>query len=99
MKKLSVCCIFFFFLPNLNYPTLVFIYITRIFFNLCINTTIRSHVATEENVQEAIRLFTVSTMDAARSGIHQQVNLTPEMANEIKVGLILQPGILPLTFS
>ncbi|XP_023537039.1 DNA replication licensing factor MCM5 [Cucurbita pepo subsp. pepo] len=43
-----------------------------------------SHVATEENVQEAIRLFTVSTMDAARSGIHQQVNLTPEMANEIK---------------
>lgn len=45
----------------------------------------RSHVATEENVQEAIRLFTVSTMDAARSGINQQVNLTPEMANEIKV--------------
>ncbi|CAK9326524.1 unnamed protein product [Citrullus colocynthis] len=43
-----------------------------------------SHVATEENVQEAIRLFTVSTMDAARSGIHQQVNLTPEIANEIK---------------
>ncbi|XP_022143029.1 DNA replication licensing factor MCM5 [Momordica charantia] len=43
-----------------------------------------SHVATEENVQEAIRLFTVSTMDAARSGIHQQVNLTPEVANEIK---------------
>ncbi|KAI4344243.1 hypothetical protein L6164_011491 [Bauhinia variegata] len=43
-----------------------------------------SHLATEENVQEAIRLFTVSTMDAARSGINQQVNLTPEMANEIK---------------
>lgn len=43
-----------------------------------------SHVATEENVQEAIRLFTVSTMDAARSGINQQINLTPEMANEIK---------------
>lgn len=39
-------------------------------------------------MQEAIRLFTVSTMDAARSGIHQQVNLTPEMANEIKVGRI-----------
>lgn len=46
---------------------------------------IRSHMATEENVQEAIRLFTVSTMDAARSGINQQMNLTPEMANEIKV--------------
>ncbi|PKI64683.1 hypothetical protein CRG98_014899 [Punica granatum] len=43
-----------------------------------------SHIATEENVQEAIRLFTVSTMDAARSGINQQLNLTPEMANEIK---------------
>lgn len=36
-------------------------------------------------MQEAIRLFTVSTMDAARSGISQQVNLTAEMANEIKV--------------
>lgn len=59
--------------------------------NLCIDKMIRSHVATEENVQEAIRLFTVSTMDAARSGIHQQVNLTPEMANEIKVCLVLQP--------
>lgn len=34
---------------------------------------------------EAIRLFTVSTMDAARSGINQHMNLTPEMANEIKV--------------
>ncbi|XP_018807832.1 DNA replication licensing factor MCM5-like [Juglans regia] len=44
-----------------------------------------SHVATEENVQEAIRIFTVSTMDAARSGINQQVYLTAEMANEIKV--------------
>lgn len=45
----------------------------------------RSHVATEENVTEAVRLFTVSTMDAARSGIYQQVNISPEMANEIKV--------------
>lgn len=44
-----------------------------------------SHVATEENIQEAIRLFTVSTMDAARSGVNQQINLTPDMANEIKV--------------
>ncbi|XP_058731947.1 DNA replication licensing factor MCM5-like [Vicia villosa] len=43
-----------------------------------------SHLATEENVQEAIRLFTVSTMDAAKSGINQQVNLTPEMAQEIQ---------------
>ncbi|KAL5547659.1 hypothetical protein UlMin_002890 [Ulmus minor] len=43
-----------------------------------------SHVATEENVVEATRLFTVATMDAAKSGINQQVNLTPEMANEIK---------------
>ncbi|KAK6942251.1 MCM, AAA-lid domain [Dillenia turbinata] len=29
-------------------------------------------------------LFNVSTMDAARSGINEQMNLTPEMANEIK---------------
>ncbi|KAH0970235.1 hypothetical protein GBA52_022391 [Prunus armeniaca] len=42
------------------------------------------HVATEDNVKEAIRLFTVSTMDAAKSGINQQINLTAEMANEIK---------------
>ncbi|GAV83945.1 MCM domain-containing protein [Cephalotus follicularis] len=43
-----------------------------------------SHVATEKDVEEAVRLFNVSTMDAARSGINQQLNLTPEMANEIK---------------
>lgn len=43
-----------------------------------------SHVATENEVNEAVRLFTVSTMDAARSGINQQVNLTAEIANEIK---------------
>ncbi|KAK2646724.1 hypothetical protein Ddye_021919 [Dipteronia dyeriana] len=43
-----------------------------------------SHVATEIEVNEAVRLFTVSTMDAARSGINHQVNLTAEMANEIK---------------
>ncbi|KAF5742059.1 DNA replication licensing factor MCM5 [Tripterygium wilfordii] len=43
-----------------------------------------SYIATENDVDEAVRLFTVSTMDAARSGINQQVNLTAEMANEIK---------------
>lgn len=36
-------------------------------------------------MQEALRLFKVSTMDAARSGINQQVNLTSQMANEVKV--------------
>ncbi|XP_026445454.1 DNA replication licensing factor MCM5-like isoform X1 [Papaver somniferum] len=45
---------------------------------------ISSHVATEENVREAIRLFNVSTMDAAKSGINQHINPTPEMASEIK---------------
>lgn len=45
----------------------------------------RSEVATDEHVKEAIRLFNVATMDAARSGINNQINLTPEMANEIKV--------------
>ncbi|RYR54571.1 hypothetical protein Ahy_A06g029879 [Arachis hypogaea] len=38
----------------------------------------------EERVKDAIRLFTVSTMDAVWSGIHQQIRLTPEMENEIK---------------
>lgn len=46
---------------------------------------VRSHVATEIEVNEAVRLFTVSTMDAARSGINHQLNLTAEMGNEIKV--------------
>ncbi|KAA3486210.1 DNA replication licensing factor MCM5 [Gossypium australe] len=43
-----------------------------------------SHVATECDVAEALRLFKVSTMDAARSGINQHINITPDMANEIK---------------
>ncbi|CAN6699887.1 unnamed protein product [Malus baccata var. baccata] len=42
------------------------------------------HEATEEHVREAIRLFNAATMDAAKSGIQQQVNLTGEMANEVK---------------
>lgn len=36
-------------------------------------------------MQEALRLFKVATMDAARSGINQQINLTTQMANEVKV--------------
>ncbi|CAA3005115.1 DNA replication licensing factor MCM5 [Olea europaea subsp. europaea] len=43
-----------------------------------------SHVANDNHVLEAIRLFNNATMDAARSGINQHINLTPEMANEIK---------------
>ncbi|XP_058114149.1 DNA replication licensing factor MCM5 [Magnolia sinica] len=43
-----------------------------------------SFVATEEHVTEALRLFNVSTMDAARSGINEHMNLTADMANEIK---------------
>ncbi|XP_024961246.1 DNA replication licensing factor MCM5 [Cynara cardunculus var. scolymus] len=43
-----------------------------------------SNVANDNHVQEAIRLFNNSTMDAAKSGINQHINLTPEMANEIK---------------
>ncbi|KAM7267049.1 hypothetical protein ACFE04_009215 [Oxalis oulophora] len=43
-----------------------------------------SHVATERDVEEAVRLFNVSTIDAARSGINQQINPTAETANEIK---------------
>ncbi|XP_073067002.1 DNA replication licensing factor MCM5 [Primulina eburnea] len=43
-----------------------------------------SDVATDEHVHEAIRLFNNSTIDAARSGVNQHINLTPELANEIK---------------
>ncbi|KAF5193688.1 Dna helicase [Thalictrum thalictroides] len=43
-----------------------------------------SHVATEGHVLEAIRLFNVSTMDAARSGINQHMNMTADMQTEIK---------------
>jgi hypothetical protein len=44
-------------------------------------------VATPEHVEEAFRLFNVSTVDAARSGINEHLNLSPEIANEIKVNL------------
>lgn len=43
-----------------------------------------SHVANENHVSEALRLFNNSTMDAARSGITPHINLSPEMVNEIK---------------
>ncbi|KAJ8768286.1 hypothetical protein K2173_021226 [Erythroxylum novogranatense] len=38
-----------------------------------------SHVATEAEVVEAVNLFKVSTIEAAQSGINQQVTLTPEI--------------------
>ncbi|KAH8504984.1 hypothetical protein H0E87_012282 [Populus deltoides] len=38
-----------------------------------------SHVATEADVIEAVNLFKVSTVEAAQSGINQQVTLTPEI--------------------
>ncbi|MBA0806958.1 hypothetical protein Gohar_022798 [Gossypium harknessii] len=44
-----------------------------------------SHVATESDVTEALRLFKFSTMDAARSGINQHIHFTPDMANDIKI--------------
>lgn len=43
-----------------------------------------SHVATEEHVTEALRLFRVSTLDAARSGINDHITVTPEMRAEIQ---------------
>jgi len=49
--------------------------------------TLRTSVATPEHVEEAFRLFNVSTVDAARSGINEHLNLSPEIANEIKVSL------------
>ncbi|KAK4774400.1 hypothetical protein SAY86_009335 [Trapa natans] len=43
-----------------------------------------SNVATEEDLQEAFRLFNISTMDATRSGINSDAKITPEIASEIK---------------
>ncbi|WOH01121.1 hypothetical protein DCAR_0520502 [Daucus carota subsp. sativus] len=43
-----------------------------------------SYVASDNYVMEAIRLFNNATMDIAKSGINQQINLTPEMANDIR---------------
>jgi hypothetical protein len=49
-------------------------------------------------VQEAIRLFTVSTMDAAKSGINQQINLSPEMAREIQVCRVMSSFLFFLPY-
>ncbi|GMI81447.1 MINICHROMOSOME MAINTENANCE 5 [Hibiscus trionum] len=43
-----------------------------------------SHVASEGDIAEALRLFKVSTMDAARSGINQHIHITPDIAYDIK---------------
>jgi DNA replication licensing factor MCM5 len=45
----------------------------------------RSTIATEEHVTEALRLFHVSTMDAAQSGITANLIVSPEMRAEIQV--------------
>jgi DNA replication licensing factor MCM5 len=44
----------------------------------------QSHVAREEHLQEAIRLFKVSTMDAATSGITAPESVSPAMQSEIE---------------
>ena len=43
---------------------------------------LQPHV-TEEHVQEALRLFEVSTIDAARSGVAEMVVLSPEQREEL----------------
>ena len=40
---------------------------------------------TEEHVQEALRLFEVSTIDAARSGVADMVVLSAEQREELEV--------------
>jgi DNA replication licensing factor MCM5 len=49
--------------------------------------TLRTSVAMPEHVEEAFRLFNVSIVDTARSVINEHLNLSPEIANEIKVNL------------
>jgi hypothetical protein len=56
----------------------------------------RTSVATPEHIEEAFRLFNVSTVDAARSGINEHLNLSPEIANEIKVSISAQNKIHPV---
>ena len=46
----------------------------------CLQTTV-----TEEHVQEALRLFEVSTIDAARSGVADMVVLSAEQREELEV--------------
>uniref|UniRef100_A0A7S0IFM9 DNA replication licensing factor MCM5 n=1 Tax=Micromonas pusilla TaxID=38833 RepID=A0A7S0IFM9_MICPS len=55
--------------------------ITRVSESLA-KMTLQKHV-TEEHVQEALRLFEVSTIDAARSGVAEMVVLTPEQREEL----------------
>ena len=55
--------------------------ITRVSESLA-KMTLQKHV-TEEHVQEALRLFEVSTIDAARSGVADMVVLTPEQREEL----------------
>ena len=55
-------------------------------------------MATPEHIEEAFRLLNVSTEDAARSGINEHLNLSPEIANEIKVSL-LHPKLKPSVFN
>ncbi|KAL5212950.1 hypothetical protein ABZP36_023797 [Zizania latifolia] len=38
----------------------------------------------DKHVEEAFRLFNVCTVDAAKSGINEHLNLSPDIANEIK---------------
>ena len=47
---------------------------------MCLQTTV-----TEEHVQEALRLFEVSTIDAARSGVADMVVLSAEQREELEV--------------
>jgi len=52
--------------------------------------------ATEEHVNEAIRLFKVSTLEAATSGVIANENLSPEMMREIQNAETLLKRRLPI---
>lgn len=53
-----------------------------------------SHVADEADVNEAVTLFKFSTIEAAQSGINQQITLTPEIKQaETQIKRILHIGM------
>ena len=67
-------------LPDCPYETDTFGFyrISESLAKMCLQTQV-----SEEHVQEALRLFEVSTIDAARSGAAEMVVLTPEQREEL----------------
>lgn len=55
-----------------------------------------SPTANAEHVREAIRLFKVSTLEAASSGVSGVENMTPELMKEVNQAETLLKKVLPI---